>query len=584
MPAAWLAGACVASAVVGTAQAQGTGAPAADGLVYEIRLDPARNPARADEATRVVHGIRADSGQWPAAVSLAVLKEGASAETLCAGTVIDPHWILTAAHCVFDRFRGGVKALRAVTAYAGSDAMHRGEPRRVGTVVAHPGFAVVPRPGRASPGLVNDLALLQLEAPAPVPPQALLAEASRLAALAAGTPATVVGWGLTKPRRPDERSDLAYRSNVLLKADIPIASRGACDAFLALAGNAPTDVLFCAGDGLGGADACNGDSGGPIFVRGPGGGPLQAGVVSWGEGCANPGAYGAYASVARFEPWIRRHVPRAQWIAPGDATPTVSAVADRPPGGAPSGLSKADLLARPPTAAADAAVAPVRVRIVGLSEAGRQRIAATLMQADVVREKDVAALTWDARRQLVLNEHGRRIAESVDAGSLQHAVDRRRALDLLVGLSARNRLDVRLRQSGRAEGSAAGATTTHKAGSRLLIEVDGVRDGGYLAVLNLTGNGSIEPIAPQVACGAECGQGVRKIAGVPLGPFEVEVRAPFGADHVIAIAGAAPLDRLVTALATANDRNSVAALMSALTSELRVQQLQAGVQGMFSVR
>ena len=60
--------------------------------------------------------------------------------------------------------------------------------------------------------------------------------------------------------------------------------------------------MLCAGDGRGGADTCNGDSGGPIFVPGPAGEPLQAGIVSWGDGCAYPGTYGVYTAVARFEP------------------------------------------------------------------------------------------------------------------------------------------------------------------------------------------------------------------------------------------------------------------------------------------
>jgi hypothetical protein len=400
----------LAGAASGLAHAQATTAPGAssgasggESLLYEMQLDLSRNPTRTDAKelssepdevfheqplrldalvpdyaddgprTRVVHGIKADSGQWPSAVSLSIVKEGARSGSLCAGTVIDPHWVLTAAHCVFDRFRGGLRSLRAVTAYTRSSVPREGEPRRVKSVVAHPLFAVLPRPGKTSPGLINDIALLELENATTAPRQKLLANAGQPAALAAGTIATVVGWGLTRPRRPDEKTDLSSLSKVLLRADLPVTDRGACDAFLGFEGDVSTEPLFCAGDAKGGADSCNGDSGGPIFVQGPAGQPLQAGVVSWGDGCAHPDTYGAYAAVGYFEPWIRKHVPNASWVPLGETPPALAAIAGAAPGGpaAPYGQVTADLqvhgckgvaaLAPPPNASGSGAANRVRI-------------------------------------------------------------------------------------------------------------------------------------------------------------------------------------------------------------------------------
>ena len=40
---------------------------------------------------------------------------------------------------------------------------------------------------------------------------------------------------------------------------------------------------------LGGADACQGDSGSPLVIKGT---RTQVGIVSWGYGCAKPDLYG----------------------------------------------------------------------------------------------------------------------------------------------------------------------------------------------------------------------------------------------------------------------------------------------------
>lgn len=192
--------------------------PEGHGLVYEKRLDlgiqetsPPVLVSQSDGGdtarTRIVHGIRSRRGEWPTVVSLNILTEGARAKRLCAGTVIDPHWILTAAHCVFTRSRGGLKGLRSVTAFANSNLARAGEARRVKSVVVHPKFAAVPRPGKRS-GLVNDIALLELATPTTAPRQKLAARAGRSIFFAPGRAMTVIGWGFTKPRKPEEPEEI----------------------------------------------------------------------------------------------------------------------------------------------------------------------------------------------------------------------------------------------------------------------------------------------------------------------------------------------------------------------------------------
>jgi secreted trypsin-like serine protease len=81
---------------------------------------------------------------------------------------------------------------------------------------------------------------------------------------------------------------------------VPIVTDRACaQSYSAL----DESTTFCAGYALGGADSCNGDSGGPIFAS-VNGATVQIGVVSFGYGCGGANAYGVYAWIGAVLPWI----------------------------------------------------------------------------------------------------------------------------------------------------------------------------------------------------------------------------------------------------------------------------------------
>jgi len=233
---------------------------------------------------------------------------------------------------------------------------------------------------------------------------------------------------------------------------------------------------------------------------------------------------------------------------------------------------------------------PVRLRILGLSAVEAQQIAKSLTHAVLAGESEPAALIWDARGGLILNDQGHRIAEGVGGGQLQHAIDRRRAWERIAALSAEDGLSVRIRLVGDPPDAppSAASDATHKARTRLFVDVAGVPDGAYFAVFNLTGNGKVEPIEPgpsYLTCGTNvCSTGVRKVKGIPIKSLEVEVGAPFGAEHVIAVAGALPLSRLMPALVQARNKLAAADVLAGLLSELQTQPLQAGFRGIYSAR
>ncbi|XP_068203999.1 serine proteinase stubble-like [Palaemon carinicauda] len=68
-------------------------------------------------------------------------------------------------------------------------------------------------------------------------------------------------------------------------------------------------------------DTCQGDSGGPLVVRLCPNRWAQIGIVSYGEGCANPEKPGVYTSVSSFRTWIDTNTDVLPPVPPTDAPP-----------------------------------------------------------------------------------------------------------------------------------------------------------------------------------------------------------------------------------------------------------------------
>ena len=94
-------------------------------------------------------------------------------------------------------------------------------------------------------------------------------------------------------------------SNVLQHVTVNIMAREQCRARYSI--NEITDNMICAGTERGGKDACQGDSGGALFVRGQDGRWVMPGIVSWGRGCGDAEHPGVYTDVQRYRDWIERN-------------------------------------------------------------------------------------------------------------------------------------------------------------------------------------------------------------------------------------------------------------------------------------
>lgn len=231
-------------------------------------------------------------------------------------------------------------------------------------------------------------------------------------------------------------------------------------------------------------------------------------------------------------------------------------------------------------------IGPVRLQIRGLAASERTRIASSLTNATVVGESEPAPLIWDVARQLVFNGEGQRMAEGVGAGQLQHVVDRRRLLEQIIQMSAGRSLGVRIHLPGATDAAPPGvADVTHRprsgtgpADPDLLIRVSGVADGSYFVVFNLTGNGTVELLDPRPSQASQH----RQAQGGAIDPFDVKVQAPFGADHVVVVAGQRRLNHLMQAVVRGHAQFAAAAVLAALEREAAAQPLQAGYKGIYT--
>ena len=239
-----------------------------------------------DYQAQVVGGTPVPNGKYPFVAALLDARYPGEPrnQQFCGGTLIDQDSVLTAAHCVKGRSAAPLRVIVGRTVLS-SD---RGQKRSVLKIFVHQRYS--------SNATAYDAAVLKLSSSVSGTAPIRVATAAQNYLERPGRLATVAGWGNTIKQPPNDHNGSRF-PNRMREARVPLVSdfraEEPYDAVLGPAGYIPPIMVAA---GRKGNDACNGDSGGPLFARASGG-YTQIGIVSFGLGCGARGYPGVYAEV-----------------------------------------------------------------------------------------------------------------------------------------------------------------------------------------------------------------------------------------------------------------------------------------------
>ncbi|XP_054157387.1 kallikrein-2-like [Oppia nitens] len=223
---------------------------------------------------KIIGGNDADISKFTFQVLIQVHYNGYY--SYCGGSLISPNWILTAAHCFYNKPKDNVKVIAGHTMF-----FDGGVTRQADKVIINDDY-------KHDLKIVADMALIHVSHPFKTTDKirpVLLFDKQ----IALGTYAYVSGWGAYSPYSNDQSNRLQF----LYEKTISLDECKQIYPELELSEN-----NVCAGNGYKGT--CGGDSGGPLAVNGN-----LIGVLSTGPRPCGNGNPDIYMNVSSYRSWIR---------------------------------------------------------------------------------------------------------------------------------------------------------------------------------------------------------------------------------------------------------------------------------------
>ncbi|TRY92730.1 hypothetical protein DNTS_024817, partial [Danionella cerebrum] len=243
-------------------------------------------PQTASGINRIVNGMDCLPGDCPWQ-ALLINEHNVG---FCGGTILNEHFILSAAHCMNQSLSTRVVVGEFNTlVQEGRESTHD-----VDEILIHKNYQL--------DTYHNDIALIKLRKPLRfsrfVLPACLPEPDFAEKVLMRQEGGLVSGFGRTR--------EGGLPSTKLQKLAVPYVERSVC---IESSRFRISSRMFCAGYDQEEKDACQGDSGGPHVTRYKHTWFIT-GVVSWGEGCARKGKYGVYTQVSKYIDWIHNAMAR----------------------------------------------------------------------------------------------------------------------------------------------------------------------------------------------------------------------------------------------------------------------------------
>ncbi len=276
------------------------------------------SPLYADIENRIIGGVSVDKEDWPSMAGILIEDEDGDFSLydrqFCGGNLINKRWVISAAHCFFEEKTAGkyeqidASSINVVIGidYLESDAST--VEYDIKRIVTHSKY------DPSDVASQNDIALLELSSAAPDPVMEIFTSD-----IPVGEPAMIIGWGATQ-YDPWKQTASGFPKQ-LKGVEVPIISNAVCNQSY---NGIIKSSQVCAGEAQGGVDSCQGDSGGPLMIS-DNGVFKQAGVVSFGNGCALADFYGVYSRTSSFTGWISGYVVSGLDTNGGTDTPSSTA-------------------------------------------------------------------------------------------------------------------------------------------------------------------------------------------------------------------------------------------------------------------